>query len=150
MLRDVLDRGDRLSYRIPLLPVHGSIFAGVVKAVLATWCTVEVDHDLESSATRPADGLIENGDLTLDVRVAIERSNGPVADGNTDMVETSRRNSIEVVLGDPCVPVVGKAGQSFVFAQCCGVGIFIHNGCGVRPVGKDGWRDPWFKDKPSP
>ena len=147
---DVLDRRDGLSYRIPLLPVHGAIFARVVEAVLAPWRTVEVDHDFESSATRPADGLVENGDLALDVRVAIERGNGPVADGNADMVETSRCNSIEVVLGDPCVPVVGEAGQSFVFAKCSRVGVFIHNGCAVRPFGKEGRLDPWFKNKPTP
>ena len=58
VLCDVLDCGDGLSNRIPLLPVHGAIFAGVVEAVLATWCTVEVDHDLEPSTTRPADGIV--------------------------------------------------------------------------------------------
>ena len=86
----------------------------------------------------------------MHVRVAIERRNGPVAEGNADVVETSRCNSIEVVLGDPCIPVVGEPGQSFVFAKCCSVGIFIHNGCAVGPVGEDRRRDPGFKNKPPP
>ena len=150
VLCDVGDCSDSLSDRIPLLPVHGAISARVVEAVLATRRTVKVDHNLEPSATRPADGLVKNGNLTLYIRVAIDRGNGPIADGNADMVETSRCDSIEVVLGDPCVPVVGKAGQSFVLAKCCSVGIFIHNGCAVCPVGKEGRRDPRFKNKPTP
>ena len=150
MLCDVLDCSDGLSNSIPLLPVHGAISARVVEAVLTTWCTVEVDHDLQPSSARPADGIVENRDLTLYVRVAIERGNGPVAEGNADVVETCGRNSIEVVLGDPCVPVVGEAGQSFVFAERCRIGIFIHNGCAVGPVGEDRRRDPGFKNKPPP
>ena len=77
---------------------------------------VEVEHYFEACAASPADGVVEDGHLALDVRVVWEGGYGPVADGDADVVHTRCGNGVEVGLGDPGVPVVGEAAERFIFA----------------------------------
>ena len=91
---------------VALLPVDGTVATAVVEAVLRARCAVEIEHDLETCASGPADGLIEDFQLALDIRVTLQWCHSPVSDGDANMVQTNFRNLVEVVLGDPRVPMI--------------------------------------------
>lgn len=110
---------------------------------------VQVDHDFEAGASGPADGVVEDGELALHVRVAVEGGDGPVADGDADVVQAGGGDLVEVVLGDPGVPVVGETRGRFVFSESGGVGVLVDDGLGFSPVAEDGRRDPWLQDEPA-
>ena len=105
-LGEVFDGGDGLGDGVALLPVDGTVATAVVEAVLRARCAVEVEHDLETCASGPADGLIKDFQLTLDIRVTLQWCHGPISDGDANMVQTNLSNLVEVVLGDPCVPMI--------------------------------------------
>ena len=105
---------------------------------------VEVDHDFEAGAAGPGDGLVEDGELALHVWLAVDRGDGPVADWDTDVVHTSGGDLVEVILGDPGVPVIGKTGFRFGFAQGEGIGVFVDDRRRRSPITKDGRSDPWL------
>ena len=107
---NILDRSDGLGDCVPLLPADGAVFAGVVETVLASWCTMEVDHHFESSTTCPPNCIVEDWNLPLYVRVAIKGRNSPVSDRYTDVIEARSCNSIKVILGDPGIPMISQTG----------------------------------------
>lgn len=55
--------------------------------------------------------------MSLHEWVTVEGSDGPVADWNTNMVQASRGDLVEVVLGYPGVPVLRETGGRFCFAE---------------------------------
>ena len=108
---------------------------------------MEIEHYFEACASCPADGVVEDGDLALDVRVVRDGGHGPVADGDAHVIHARLRYGVEVGLGDPGVPVVGEAAECFIFAQSCAVGVFVDSGVGSCL--EDGGCDPWFENKPA-
>lgn len=105
-LGEVFDCCDGLGDGGAGLPVDRAVAAAVVEAVLGAGGAVEVEHDFETCAAGPADGLIEDFQLALDVGVTLQWCHSPIADGDADVVEADFSDLVEVVLGDPCVPVV--------------------------------------------
>ena len=109
-LGEVFDGGDGLGDGGALLPVDGAVATAVVEAVLRARCAVEIEHDLETCASGPADGLIEDFQLTLDVGVTLQWCDSPISDGDANMVQTNLSNLVEVVLGNPRVPMITQTG----------------------------------------
>lgn len=61
---------------------------------------------------------------------------GPVADGNTDDVQTGFFDLFEVREGYPCVPVFLEAFEGFGFSEGLGEGPFVdYGGTGCRVEG---------------
>ena len=136
-LGEVLDCGDGLAHCISLLPIDGSVAAAVVEAVLRPRCSMEIKQNLEIGISSPADCLIQDIQLPLDVRVAIQRCDGPVADWDSNMIQAILANLLEVVLGDPGVPVVLESGRRTVLAEGLSVSVLVDD-CQARK--------PWLKD----
>lgn len=90
---------------------------------------MQVDHDFEIGVSGPFDGLVEDWELALHKWVAVERCNGPVSNWDTDVVHASGGNLIEIILGDPGVPVVRQAGGRFCFAESLGISVLVDD-CG--------------------
>ena len=65
------------------------------------------------------------------------------------MIEPGVGNLVEVVLGDPGLPMVGQTFGRFGLAESLGVGILIDNGCLICSLAKDARCDPGFKDEPA-
>lgn len=65
------------------------------------------------------------------------------------MVQARSRNSVEVGLGNPRIPVVGQTRRSFGLAKGLRVRIFVDDSMGVRPFAEDGRRDPRLEDEPA-
>jgi hypothetical protein len=65
------------------------------------------------------------------------------------MVQARGRNSIEVGLGDPRIPVVGQTRRCFGLAEGFRVRIFVDDSLGVRPFAEDGRRNPRLEDEPA-
>ena len=72
--------------------------ARVVEAVLTAWRAMEVYQDFQACCLCPVKSLAKYSISTLHVRVALNRRNGPVTNGNADEIETKRRNLVEVIL----------------------------------------------------
>lgn len=64
------------------------------------------------------------------------------------MVKTSSGNVIEVLLGDPAVPVRGEARTSFRLAESLGVCVLINDVFVARGL-EDGGCDPWLQHEPA-
>ena len=105
-LGEVFDGGDGLGDGVALLPVDGTVASAVVETVLRARCAVEIEHYLETCASGPADGLIKDFQLALDIGVTLQWCHSPIADGDANVVQTDFSNLVEVVLGDPCVPMI--------------------------------------------
>lgn len=149
MLCKVLNGRNGLRDCITLLPSNRSIAAGVVETILTAGCPMKIKHDFEACTSGPANSLIQNRQLALDIRVTIQRRYGPVANGNSDMVQARGRDSVEVALGDPRVPVVGQTRRCFGLAEGLRVRIFVDDRLGVGPFTEDGRRDPRLEDEPA-
>ena len=65
------------------------------------------------------------------------------------MVQPSLGNLVEIVLGDPRIPVACKTRRCFVFTQSLGVGELIDNRFTGCPIIEDGGSDPGLQDEPS-
>ena len=105
-LREIFDCGNGLGDCVALLPVDGTVATTVVESVLRARCAVKIEHDLETSTSGPADGLIEDFQLALDIGVTLQWCHSPISDWDANMVETNMSNLVEVVLSDPRVPVI--------------------------------------------
>lgn len=62
------------------------------------------------------------------------------------MVHAGCGNLVEIVLGDPRVPVVLKIGLSLILAEVFAIGVLVYHTVAQR---ENRWRDPWLKDKPA-
>ena len=71
VLSEILKRGDGLVNRISLLPIHRPVAATVVEAILRSRRSMKIKQDFEISSSSPANGLIQDIQLALDVRVAL-------------------------------------------------------------------------------
>ena len=104
-LREVFDCGDGLLDGVALLPIDGAVAAAVVEPILRARCAVKIEHDLETRASGPGDGLIKDSQLALDIWVTLQWCHSPISNWNANMVQTNLSDLVEVVLGDPCVPM---------------------------------------------
>ena len=66
---------------------------------------MKIEHDLETRASGPGDGLIKDSQLALDIRVTLQWCHSPISDRDANMVQTNVSDLVEVVLSDPCVPM---------------------------------------------
>ena len=86
-LSEVLKRGQCLANRITLLPINRPIAPAVVEAILRARCSMKIEYYMKSGIPSPLNSLIQDWQLSLDVWVTIQGSNGPISNGNADMVE---------------------------------------------------------------
>ena len=110
---------------------------------------MKVEQDLEVRVSRPADSLIQDIQLSLDVRLTVQRCNGPVADRNSNMIQAIVADLSEVVFGDPGVPVVLEGRRGSVLAEGLSVSVLVNDCVTCGPFLKDGGCDPWLEDKPA-
>ena len=148
-MSEVFNRGDCLADGIALLPIDRSIAAAVVEAILGSRRSVKVEQDLEVRVSGPANSLIQDIQLSLDVGLTIQRRNGPVADWNSNMVKAIVANLSEVVFGDPGVPVVLEGRRGSVLAEGLSVSVLVDDCVTCGPFLKDGGCDPWLEDEPA-
>jgi len=133
---------------VALSPCQDTTLAGVVKAVLRAGRTVQVDHDLETGLSRPADGLVEVWSRAGDERSAAVVV-GPVADGNADDVETGVGNLLEIGQSSPGLPVVLEDLLRGLVTKLLAKGVFVDDAPANIVRFEDGRRDPWLKDQPT-
>ena len=110
---------------------------------------MKIEQYLEIGISSPADGLIQDIQLPLDVGVAIQGCNGPVPDRDTNMVEAIVANFGEVIFGDPGVPVVLQSGRCSGLAEGLSVRVLVDDGVARGPWLEDGGCDPWLEDEPA-
>lgn len=95
--------------RVALGPFGGALqLAGVVKAVLGSGSAVQVEHDLDAVVAGPADCFADVVVGAVHEGGAVAADDGPVSDRETDHVQTNGCDLREVVLRDPCVPMVAE------------------------------------------
>lgn len=117
----------------------------VVNSKVYRLTTMQIDHDLQTSATRPVKSFAELVIRSLYVWLAISRDYTPVSDWDTHVVQTCLGHLIEVVLCNPGIPVV---------LQCRLGSILAKNLC-IRPLIlrcialENAWGDPRLEDEPS-
>lgn len=110
---------------------------------------MKIQQDFEPSTSSPADSLVQDVQLSLDIWVAIQRGNSPVSDGNADMIEAILADLGEVVFSDPGIPMVHQRGRRSVLAEGLSVGVLVDD-CHARgPWLKDGGSDPWLENEPA-
>lgn len=78
----------------------------IEKNIMGLLTSVQVNNNLETGGTSPADSLVQVGQLAIDVGVALQGRKSPVADGDTDMVHASGGDLVEVTLVDEGAPVL--------------------------------------------
>jgi hypothetical protein len=110
--------------------------------------TVEINHDLDAVVSCPLNSLVHVGELTLHIWVTSKRSDGPVSDWDSDVVQASSGNLLEIVFDNPCVPVIVESVESFSLSEVLSIGIFVHNSITAR-VDEERWSNPWFENEPS-
>jgi hypothetical protein len=111
---------------VSLLPVDGPTLSTVVKAILGSrgcsirsvyaeqnqrelYCrltTVQVNHHLQSSSASPANCLIEELQLAVNIRIALEMLHSPISDGDSNVIHASSSNLVEVVLSNKSAPML--------------------------------------------
>lgn len=104
---------------LPRRAIHA--LARVVKPVLGSRCTMEVNENLQAYAASPVDGSINVDSCSTDVG----RAKGivcPVANGDTDNVEARLLDFVEVLPGNESIPMVTKDVKGILaaklFSQC--------------------------------
>lgn len=107
--------------------------------------TVQVNHNLQSSAACPIEGLAELVVCSLHVGLAIDRNDAPVPNWDTHMVQSCLRHLVEVVLCDPRIPVLLQARLCGIFAQDLGIGPLIYRCIALEDAGCD----PGLEDEPA-
>lgn len=105
---------------------------------------MQVDYNFKPCAPRPLNGLVQYRKLSLNIRISWERVDGPVPDGDADVVQASSCNLVEVVLSDPSFPVIVETRRSFVLAKGLCVCVLVHHSSSRRPFLKDRRSDPWL------
>lgn len=110
---------------------------------------MQIKHNLQPGIPRPHNRVVQEWQLALDIRVSLQRIQRPVPDGYAHMIESIRRDLLEIRLGDPRVPVVRQPRGCLGLAQRLSVGIFIDDGVIFGPFGEDRGRDPWFENEPA-
>ena len=120
-----------------------------VKAESTPHTSVQVKHDLQVVVPRPANSLIKDRQLPLNVWVARQWRQSPVSDGNPHVVESSIGDLPEVVGSNPRVPVLSKTVRCFLWPKCLAVCELVDDGLTAGPFIEDGRRDPWLQDKPA-
>lgn len=110
---------------------------------------MKIEQDLDIGISSPADSLIEDVQLPLDVWVAIQGSNGPVSDWDSNVIEAILANLAEVVFGDPGVPVILQSTRRSVLAKRLSVRVLVDNSLARGPFLEDGGCNPWLEDEPA-
>ena len=85
---------------------------------------MQIDQDFEARRGSPIQGLLQDVVCTLDVGISVEWRNRPVPNWDTDVVHAGSGDLLEIIFGDPTVPVAGQAGVCFVLPESLAVGIF--------------------------
>jgi hypothetical protein len=97
-------------YGIALGPFGSALeLTGVVETVLRSGSTVEIKHHLNAVVFCPANCLSNVVVCAVHEWSTLTTNDGPVADWQTNEVESNGGDLLEVVFGDPCVPMVAEA-----------------------------------------
>ncbi len=110
---------------------------------------MQIKQDLEISISSPANSLVQDIQLSLDIWIAIQWCKRPVPDRDPDMVEAILANLIKIVFSDPGVPVILQSCRCSILAEGLRVSVLV-NDCLTRSPGlEDGWSNPRLKDEPA-
>jgi hypothetical protein len=105
---------------------------------------MQVQQDLKTCGSGPANSLVKIWQLPLDVWISFKRSDGPIPDRYAHMIETGGRYLGKVVFSYPSTPMLFKARGRFGRSKGLSIGIFINDGLTRGPVVEDGGSDPRF------
>jgi hypothetical protein len=106
---------------------------------------VEVDHDLQASTLSPVQSLAKLVVGALDEWLAVAREYTPVPDGDPHVVEASLGHLLEVVFGEPRVPMLLQSRLGGILAQDGAECPLVD---GIIALEKTGG-DPGLEDEPS-
>ena len=109
---------------------------------------MKIEHDLQSSIRSPADCLIQNIKLTLNIWIVVKKGECPISNRYADVVESHIRNLLEIALGDPRIPMRRESVESFVFAQSRAHRVLVFDLLVVRPIAEHRRSNPGFQDEP--
>jgi hypothetical protein len=95
---------------VALGPLRSALeLTGVVETVLGSRSAVEIEHHFDAVVLSPANCLSHVVVCAVHERSTLASNDGPVTNWQTNEVESNGGDLLEVVFGDPCVPVVSKA-----------------------------------------
>jgi hypothetical protein len=96
-------------HRVALGPLGSALeLTGVVETVLRSRSAMEIEHHLDAVVLSPTNCLSNVIVCAVHERSALATNDGPVANWQTNEVESNGGDLLEVVFGDPCVPVVSE------------------------------------------
>ena len=97
-------------YGIALGPFGSALeLTGVVETVLRPRSSMEIEHYFDAVVTSPANCLSHVVVCAVHKWSSLATNNGPVTNRQTNEVESNGSDLLEVVFGDPCVPMVSEA-----------------------------------------
>ncbi|KAH3681845.1 hypothetical protein WICPIJ_007150 [Wickerhamomyces pijperi] len=91
-----------------------------------TSSTMDIDPHFQVVLTAPFKRLIQVLGLTLDIRVVVQQTEGPVPDRNTNHVQPCAGNRGEIVLGVPRGPMLFQSGLSQLLPKSLCVMVLIN------------------------
>lgn len=97
-------------YGITLGPLGSALeLTGVVETVLRPRSSVEIEHHFDAVVASPANCLSNVVVCAVYEWSALTTNDGSVTNRQTNEVESNGSDLLEVVFGDPCVPMVSEA-----------------------------------------
>lgn len=108
---------------------------------------MQIDNYLKTGRASPANGLVEVLQLAVDVLVAIEVLQSPVANRDSDMVHASRGNLVKVVGSDEAAPVLCQKRPALVSANSLTERPLIDSS--ITSSIENRGSDPWLQHQPT-
>ena len=106
---------------------------------------MQINHNLQPSALRPIQRLAQLIIRALHIWIAVSRNYTPVPNWDSHVVESRASHLIEIILGDPRVPVLLQPRLGSVFAELLGKCPLVFCAVAFEERGCD----PGLENKPS-
>lgn len=108
-----------------LLPFDMFTVTAVVEAVLPTRSTVEINPHLQTSLSRPLNGLIQIRELSAHIGITRQRLDRPVSNGDTDVVEACCCHVRKVSRCEEGGPVLFEFGFGGLLSELLRESVFV-------------------------
>lgn len=110
VIAELVESLDGNLYGVALGPLRSALeLTGVVETVLRPRSTMKIKHHFDAMVLSPTNCLSNVIVCAVYERSALATNDGPVANWQTNEVESNGSDLLEIVFSDPCVPVVSEA-----------------------------------------
>ena len=108
---------------------------------------MQIDDHIETSRLSPVNGLVEEFQLSIDVRLSVIWRNSPVTNGNSDVSQSRSSYLVEVILADKAAPMLRQSVPCLGLAQDVRQCPLVDST--VSHFIKERRGDPWLYHKPT-